>query len=63
MSGDREVLEAFRSAVAETMEGLESEMKTRVRKSGQDEERAADRIAQAREELDRLTQARDALLP
>ena len=29
---------------------------------GQDEERNADRIAQTREELDRLTQARDALL-
>jgi hypothetical protein len=33
-----------------------------ARSGGQTEERNADRIAQQREELDRLTEARDALL-
>ncbi len=39
LSGDREILDAFRSAVEETMQGIEAEMKTRVRKGGQDAER------------------------
>ncbi len=36
MSGDQDVLEAFRAAVAETMGDIEEEMKTRVRMGGQD---------------------------
>lgn len=36
---DKEILEAFRSAVDETMREMESEMKTRVRKAGRDENR------------------------
>ena len=39
LSGDREILDAFRSAVDETMQGIEAEMKTRVRKGGKDGER------------------------
>lgn len=39
MSGDKDILGAFRSAVDETMREIESEMKTRVRKSGQDVDR------------------------
>lgn len=38
-SGDKQILGAFRSAVDETMRDIESEMKTRVRKGGRDEER------------------------
>src|SRR5271154_5203401 len=36
MTGDAGVLDAFRGAVDETMREIESEMKTRVRKAGQD---------------------------
>src|SRR5271166_2194504 len=36
MSGDQDILGAFRSAVDETMREMEAEMKTRVRTSGQD---------------------------
>eukprot|EP00456_Euglypha_rotunda_P013378 TRINITY_DN139_c0_g1_i1.p1 TRINITY_DN139_c0_g1~~TRINITY_DN139_c0_g1_i1.p1 ORF type:complete len:898 (+),score=195.59 TRINITY_DN139_c0_g1_i1:2884-5577(+) len=36
MCGDEEILEAFRSAVDETMREMEAEMKTRVRRSHQD---------------------------
>lgn len=36
---DREILEAFRSTVDETMREMETEMKTRVRRSGKDENR------------------------
>src|SRR6516164_6165422 len=39
MSGDRDILEAFRSAVDETMQDIEKEMKTRVRRGGKDENR------------------------
>ena len=39
MSGDQKILDAFRSAVDETMVDLESEMKTRVRKGGKDTDR------------------------
>src|ERR1700728_1592451 len=36
MSGDQDMLEAFRSAVDETMREMEAEMKTRVRRKLQD---------------------------
>jgi conjugative relaxase-like TrwC/TraI family protein len=39
MTSDQHILGAFRSAVDETMRDIESEMKTRVRKAGRDEER------------------------
>ena len=39
MTGDQEILDAFRSAVDETMRDIESEMKTRVRKGGKDADR------------------------
>ncbi len=39
LSGDEELLTAFRSAVDETMRDIESEMKTRVRTKGRDENR------------------------
>ncbi len=39
MTGDREILAAFRSAVDETMRDIEAEMKTRVRRGGRDEDR------------------------
>jgi conjugative relaxase-like TrwC/TraI family protein len=39
MSGDQDILEAFRSAVAETMREIEAEMKTRVRVRRQDMDR------------------------
>src|SRR5712692_1497833 len=39
MSGDQGIMEAFRSAVDETMREIEAEMKTRVRKGGKDEDR------------------------
>jgi len=39
MSGDQEIMEAFRGAVDETMREMEAEMKTRVRKKGQDIDR------------------------
>src|SRR5580704_5296247 len=39
MSGDQEMMEAFRGAVDETMREIETEMKTRVRKKGQDTDR------------------------
>lgn len=39
MTGDQHILDAFRAAVDETMHDIESEMKTRVRKGGRDEER------------------------
>jgi conjugative relaxase-like TrwC/TraI family protein len=38
-TGDAHILAAFRSAAQETMRDIESEMKTRVRKGGRDEER------------------------
>ena len=39
MSGDQDIMEAFRRAVDETMREIEAEMKTRVRKRGQDNNR------------------------
>src|SRR5258708_3246525 len=39
MSGDEGIMEAFRGAVDETMREIELEMKTRVRKDGQDTNR------------------------
>jgi conjugative relaxase-like TrwC/TraI family protein len=39
MSGDQDIMEAFRSAVDETMRDMETEMKTRVRMGGQDSNR------------------------
>src|SRR5580693_7273946 len=39
MSGDEGIMEAFRGAVAETMREIEAEMKTRVRKKGEDSDR------------------------
>src|SRR5437870_5650929 len=39
MSGDQGIMDAFRGAVDETMREIESEIKTRVRKRGQDTDR------------------------
>ena len=39
MSGDQAILDAFRAAVDESMCEMEGEMKTRVRKGGQDTDR------------------------
>src|SRR3984885_2192888 len=39
MSGDQGIMEAFRGAVDEAMREIETEMKTRVRKGGKDENR------------------------
>src|SRR5271155_2345533 len=39
ISGDQSIMEAFRGAVDETMREIEAEMKTRVRKDGQDTDR------------------------
>src|SRR5271156_1146602 len=39
MSGDQDILGAFRAAVEETMREIEAEMKTRVRMGGKDENR------------------------
>ena len=39
MSGDQDIMEAFRGAVDETMRDFETEMKTRVRMGGKDEDR------------------------
>src|SRR5471030_1124235 len=39
MSGDKDIMEAFRAAVDETMREMEAEMKTRVRKKLQDKDR------------------------
>src|SRR5271156_1207017 len=40
LSGDEGILDAFRSAVNETMREMEAEMKTRVRMAGQDTDRS-----------------------
>src|SRR5580658_2618220 len=47
MSGDKEILGAFRGAVDETMRELEAEMKTRVRRRGQDTDRVTGNMAWA----------------
>ncbi|MCZ2341355.1 MAG: relaxase domain-containing protein [Bacteroidales bacterium] len=39
LHGDRQILDAFRSSVDETMREMEAEMKTRVRMAGRDENR------------------------
>src|SRR5438552_3708109 len=39
MSGDQDIMEAFRGAVDETMREIEAEMRTRVRRKGQDTDR------------------------
>ncbi|HMP01712.1 MAG TPA: MobF family relaxase [Gemmatales bacterium] len=39
LSGDQDILDAFRGAVEETMREMEAEMKTRVRRKGQDADR------------------------
>ena len=39
MSGDQDIMDAFRGAVDETMSEIETEMKTRVRRGGQDANR------------------------
>lgn len=59
MSGDQDILGAFRSAVDETMQDMEAEMKTRVRVGRQDYKKAAKamsegEMAKAFYELDRL---------
>jgi conjugative relaxase-like TrwC/TraI family protein len=47
MTGDRDILEAFRSAVDETMQDMEAEIKTRVRKGGRNEERTTGNLVWA----------------
>src|SRR3984885_7796225 len=47
MSGDQGIMEAFRTAVDETMREMEAEMKTRVRKEGQDRNRDTGNIVWA----------------
>ena len=47
MSGDQDILDAFRSSVDETMRELEAEMKTRVRKGRQDVDRTTGNMAWA----------------
>src|SRR5438445_9540694 len=39
LSGDQDIMNAFRGAVAETMREIEAEMKARVRMGGKDEDR------------------------
>ncbi len=46
-SGDERLLEAFRSAVHETMEDIETQMHVRVRKNGRDEDRKTGNLAYA----------------
>jgi conjugative relaxase-like TrwC/TraI family protein len=45
MSGDQDILGAFRAAVDETMREIEAEMKTRVRMGGMDEDRVTGNMA------------------
>src|ERR1700675_509341 len=47
MSGDQDILDAFRAAVDETMREIEAEMKTRVRMGGMDEDRVTGNMAWA----------------
>ncbi len=47
MSGDQDIMDSFRSAVDETMREMEAEMKTRVRKGGQDVDRTTGNMAWA----------------
>ena len=47
MSGDQDILDAFRAAVDESMREMEAEMKTRVRKERQDTDRTTGNMAWA----------------
>jgi conjugative relaxase-like TrwC/TraI family protein len=47
LSGDKRVLEAFQESARETMREIETEMKTRVRKLGKDEDRETGNMAWA----------------
>src|SRR5262245_36883140 len=47
LSGDQGIMEAFRGAVDDTMREIESEMKTRVRKRGQDTDRVTGNLTWA----------------
>jgi conjugative relaxase-like TrwC/TraI family protein len=47
MSGDQDIMDAFRGAVAETMREIETEMKARVRMGGKDEDRVTGNMAWA----------------
>ncbi len=47
MSGDQDIMEAFRASVDETMREIEAEMKTRVRMGGRDEDRVTGNMAWA----------------
>src|SRR5271165_1876031 len=47
MSGDQDIMEALRGAVDETMREIEAEMKTRVRKKGQDNDRTTSNMVWA----------------
>src|SRR6201988_3572428 len=47
MSGDEDLLGAFRAAVAETMREMEAEMKTRIRRGLQDADRPTGHMAWA----------------
>src|SRR5271167_2902817 len=47
MSGDQDILGAFRAAVDDTMREIEAEMKTRIRMGGKDEERVTGNMAWA----------------
>src|SRR5260370_4842057 len=47
MSGDQDILNAFRAAVDETMREIEAELKTRVGKGRKDEDRTTGHIAWA----------------
>jgi conjugative relaxase-like TrwC/TraI family protein len=47
MTDDRQIMDAFRGAVDETMKDIETEMQTRVRKGGRDENRLTGNMAYA----------------
>jgi len=47
LSGDQDILGAFRGAVDETMRDIESEIKTRVRRGGKDEDRVTGNMVTA----------------
>src|SRR3984893_6314256 len=47
MSGDQDIMAAFRAAVAETMIEIEAEAKTRVRMGGRDEDRITSNLCWA----------------
>ena len=47
LTGDRQLLDAFREAVDETMRDIETEMKARVRKGGKDADRVTGNMAWA----------------